>query len=249
MYSGARRSALRRAPRAAPGFTAIAVLTLAIGIGGTTAIFSAVKPILFEPLPYPDAGRVSTIMELRRDGSRSDGTFAMYRAFVEGSRSFEAIAVFKPWQPTVTGTDQPERFEGQRVGAGYFRVLGVSPIAGRDFEPSDDRLNGPNVVILSDALWRRRFAGDRAIVGHQIALNESLYTVIGVMPGGFENVSAPAAALWAPLQYDASLPADGREWGHHLRTIGRLRPGVSVDRAAQEICRSGRAVPGRHPQT
>ena len=243
------RYAARRL-RAAPGFTAITILTLAIGIGGTTAIFGAVNPILFEPLPYPHAGRIMALLELRGDGSHGDGTFAMYRQFSERSRSFDAIAVFKPWRPTMTGADQPERFEGQRVSASYFHVLGVSPIVGRDFLPSDDRFHGPAVVILSDACWRRRFDADRAIVGRQITLDDNLSTVIGVMPGGFENVLAPSAALWAPLQYDPSLPADGREWGHHLRTTGRLRPGVSVDQATREISVLGRAVlHERHPET
>jgi putative ABC transport system permease protein len=243
------RYAARRL-RAAPGFTAITVLTLALGIGATTAIFSAVNPILFEPLPYPHAGRIMTLLEIHGDGSHSDGTFAMYRHFLERSRSFEAIAVFKPWQPTVTGADQPERFQGQRVSAGYFHVLGVSPIAGRDFEPSDDRPNGPNVVVLSDALWRRRFDGDRAIIGRQLALDDNLYTVIGVMPGGFENVLSPSAALWAPLQYDPSIPAQGREWGHHLRTVGRLRPGASAAEAGPEVNVIGRGVlTEQHPET
>jgi putative ABC transport system permease protein len=232
-----------------PGFTAITVITLALGIGGTTAIFSAVNPILFEPLPYSDAGRIMTVLEIRSDGSHGGGTFALYRQFSERSRSFEAIAVFKPWQPTATGANQPERFEGQRVSSDYFHVLGVSPILGRDFETSDDRLNGPNVVVLSDALWRRHFDGDSAIVGRDITLNDNLYTVIGVMPSGFENVLSPSAALWAPLQYDTSLPEHGREWGHHLRTIGRLRPGVGVDEATQEISALGRAVlTDRHPE-
>ena len=239
-----------RGLQAAPGFTAITVLTLAIGIGGTTAIFSAVNPVLFEPLPYPRPKEIAMILELRTDGGRNNGTFGLYRAFAERSRSFEAIAVLKPWQPTVTGADQPERFEGQRVSASYFQVLGASPIVGRDFEPSDDRFHGPNVVILGNALWRRRFAGDRTIVGREITLDDTLYTVIGVMPDGFENVLAPSAALWAPLQYDASLPAQGKEWGHHLSTVGRLRPAVSVDQAAREIHALGRAVlVARHPET
>ena len=224
---------------AAPGFTAISVLTLALGIGGTSAIFSAVNPILFESLPYPASGRIAMILEVRSDGLPNPGTFGMYREFVERNRSFDAIAVLKPWQPTMTGADQPERFDAQRVSATYFHVLGVSPALGRDFQASDDRLNGPNVVILSDALWRRRFAGDRTILGRQITLDENSYLVIGVMPSGFENVLAPAAELWAPLQYGMS---QGRAWGHHLRTVGRLRPGVLVDQATRELDGLGRAV-------
>jgi putative ABC transport system permease protein len=218
--------------RAAPGFTAVTVLTVALGVGATTAIFSAVNPILFEPLPYPDADRIAMIAEINNDGTRNDGTFGMYRGLAERNRSFDAIAVFKPWQPTMTGPDQPERFDGQRVSASYFRVLGVPPIRGRNFQSSDDRLNGPNVIILSDRLWRRRFNGDRSILGRQITLDDETYDVVGVMPKGFENVLASSAELWAPLQYDMS---QGRAWGHHLRTVGRLRPGVSIDHASQEV--------------
>ncbi len=240
------RYAARRL-RAAPGFTAITVLTLALGIGATTAIFSAVNPILFEPLPYPDAARIAAILEIQRDGSRNGGTFGMYRALAERARSFDAIAVVKPWQPALTGTDRPERVEGQRVSAGYFRVLGVSPILGRDFQPSDDRLNGPNVVVLSDGLWRRRFAGDSAILGRLITLDDNNFSIIGVMPGSFDTVLAPSTELWAPLQYDMS---QGNAWGHHLRTVGRLWPDTTVARAARELNELGHAVvTEQHPGT
>jgi putative ABC transport system permease protein len=221
--------------RSNPGFTIVSALTLALGIGATTAIFSAVNPILFEPLPYPHAGRIMAIWDSGVDGSRLDVTFGTYRELLDRSRSFDAIAVMKPWQPTMTGATQPERFDGQRVSARYFRALGVSPVLGRDFEASDDQLNGTNVLILSDGLWRRRFGGDRTIVGRQVTLNGNPYTVIGVMPRAFENVLAPSAELWAPLQYDISLPPQGREWGHHLRMVGRLRSGVRADQARREL--------------
>ena len=238
------RYAARRL-RATPGFSVLSVLTLALGLGGTTAIFSAVNPILFEPLPYPDAGRITMVWEIRSDGGRNEGTFGGYRVLVERSRSFDALAVLKPWQATITGAEQPERFDGQRVSAGYFRVLGVAPLLGRGFQDSDDRLGGPNVVILSDALWRRRFGTDRAIVGREITLNDTAYLVIGVMPNGFDNVLAPTAELWAPLQYDLS---QGRAWGHHLRTVGRLRPGVSLEQAAGEVRVLGQALLKEHPE-
>lgn len=239
------RYAARRL-RAEPGFTAMTVLTLALGIGATTSIFGALNPILFDRLPYPDPGRIMMIWEMRSDGGRNEGTFGGYRELVERARSFDAIAVIKPWQPTMPttpGADHPERFDGQRVSASYFQVLGVSPVVGRDFQTSDDRINGPNVVVLSDALWRRRFSGDRTIVGRQITLDDNSYSVIGIMPGGFENVLAPTAELWAPLQYDVS---QGRAWGHHLRTVGRLRPEVSVDLAAGEVRLLGEALVKGH---
>ncbi|MCI0417252.1 ABC transporter permease [bacterium] len=225
--------------RALPVFTAVSVLTIAIGVGATTAIFGAVNPILFEPLPYPDANRIATISEINSDGSRNEGTFGMYRGLLDRNRSFESIAVYKPWQPTMTGYGQPERFNGQRISASYFDVLGIAPTAGRKFHAEEDRLRGPNVIILSSTLWLRSFGGDRTIIGREIILDDESYVVIGVMPNEFENVLSPSAEVWAPLQYDMS---QGRAWGHHLRTVGRLRPGVTMDQATQEIDQIGRAV-------
>jgi putative ABC transport system permease protein len=233
--------------RRSPAFTAVAVGTLAVAIGATTAIFSAVNPILFESLPYPHAGRIMAVWEIRDDGSRNDATFGMYQGLLERNRSFEALAVVKPWQPTLTGAAEPEPLRGQRVSWGFFRVLGVSPILGRDFLAADDRLRSPSVVILSDRLWRRRFDSDPAILGRAITLEEdssessesNRYTVIGVMPRAFSDVLSPSAELWTPLQYDLS---GGRAWGHHLRLVGRLRSGVAADRAAAELASLGRAV-------
>jgi putative ABC transport system permease protein len=227
------RFALRQLGRS-PGFAWTSILILALGIGACTAIFSAVKPILLDPLPYPHANQIMMIWEMRGDRPM-DVTFGTFHGVKERSRSFATMAVMKPWQPTMIATDRPERFEGQRVSADFFRTLGVSPLLGRDFDASDDRFQGPNLVILSDELWRRRFSGDRSIVGQQVRLDDNLYTVVGVMPRSFENVLAPSAELWAPLQYDPSLPADGREWGHHLRMVGRLREGVGREKARSEL--------------
>ncbi|HUF78025.1 MAG TPA: ABC transporter permease [Thermoanaerobaculia bacterium] len=240
------RYAARRL-RAAPGSTAVTVLTLAIGIGATTAIFSAIEPILLEPLPYPDPDRIAMIREVAADGSPIDGTFGMYRELAERALSFETIAVFKPWRPTITGSDRPERVEAQQVSARYFDVLGVPPALGRSFEPAEDRRGGPDVVVLSDRLWRRRFGADPAILGRAITLDETPVVVLGVMPRGFENLPAPAAELWAPLQYDLS---QGRAWGHHLGTIGKLNPGAGAERAADELDGLGQAVlDEQHPET
>jgi putative ABC transport system permease protein len=219
---------------AEPGFAAVTILTLAVGVGSTTAIFSALNPILFQPLPYPDAGRIMMVWDMGTGGSRDDVTFGTHQELVERSHSFDALAAMKPWQPTLTGATEPERLDGQRVSATFFRVLGVPPALGRDFQASDDRANAPRVVILSDGLWHRRFGGDRAVVGRSITLGDDPYLVIGVMPRGFENVLDPSATLWSPLQYDMS---QDRAWGHHLRMVGRQRPGVGTDQAAAELAR------------
>ncbi|HUI41116.1 MAG TPA: ABC transporter permease [Terriglobia bacterium] len=229
------RHAARRL-RSNPGFTAVGALTLALGIGASTAIFSAVNPILFEPLPYPRADRIVMIWDIFQ-GERSQVTFHTYRELTARSHSFDALAAFEPWQPTMTGAAEPERFDGQSVSSGYFQTLGVVPALGRDFIASDDQFHGPKVAILSDALWRRRFAANRAIVGGQITLDGDSFTVIGVMPRTLENVPAPSADIWSAMQYDPAHITDLQtaEWGHHLRMVGRLRPGVSLDQARRDL--------------
>jgi putative ABC transport system permease protein len=228
------RHAARRLRRT-PGFTIICIVTLALGIGASTAIVSVVNPVLFERLPYPRPERIVTVWDVANGGGRLEVTFGSIREIVQRSRAFEATAALRPWQPTMTGWAEPERLEGQRVGASYFRVLGVAPAIGRDFNTAEDVVNGPKVVIISDALWRRRFSADPALVGQPIGLDDDSFTVVGIMPARFENVLAPSAELWMPLQYDTSLPANGREWGHHLRMVGRLRTGVGVAAARQEL--------------
>ncbi|HEY4766003.1 MAG TPA: ABC transporter permease [Candidatus Sulfotelmatobacter sp.] len=220
-----------------PGFACTAILILGLGIGATTAIFSAVNPILFEPLPYPHASRIMMIWYAAEDGSPIPQTFHTYRELAERNRSFDTIAVMKPWQPTFTGADQPERFDGQRVTDGYFRVLGVAPALGRDFQAADDIPHGPKVVIVSNGLWRRRFGADRTMIGRNIKLDDDPYTVIGIMPAGFDNVLAPSAEFWSPLQYENGniVSQQTREWGHHLRMVGRLTTGASMLQARNDL--------------
>ncbi len=232
------RYALRQL-RKNPGFTCTAIVILGLGIGASTAIFSAVNPILFEPLPYPHASRIMMIWYAAEDGSRIPQTFHTYRELAERSRSFDAIAVMKPWQPTLTGADRPERIDGQQVSASYFRTLGVAPVLGRDLQDSDDVLHGPKVAIISNGFWRRCFGGDPTIIGRQVALDDDSYTVIGVLPREFDNVLAPTAEVWSPLQYDTGNIAsiETREWGHHLQMLGRLREGVSINQARSDLDR------------
>src|SRR5262249_53936467 len=134
-----------------PIFSALAILTLAFGIGVVVAIFGAGKAVLLDPLPYPRAGRLVAIAGTRRARSRNAGTFGMYRGLAERTQVFESLAVAKTWQPTLTGSGRPERLEGQRVSAGYFDVLRIPPALGRALQPQDDRRGGPNVAVLSDA--------------------------------------------------------------------------------------------------
>jgi len=223
--------------RGHPGFTIVSVLTLALGIGASTAIFSAVDPILFRPLPYPDASRILTIWNTYQ-GARSELSFGTYRELAQRSRSFESMTIFELWQPALTGGELPERLEGQSVSASFFQVLGVAPVLGRDFQPSEDVFNGPRVVILSDRLWQRLFHGDPGVLGRSIKLDDNTFTVIGVMPHSFEDVLSSSTDIWTPAQYDTRLITrdfTGATWGNHLRMAGRLRPGASRAQAIEEL--------------
>lgn len=224
------RYAFRRLT-SSPGFAITTVTILALAIGATTAIAGALRPILFEPLPYPQPDRLALIVE-SQDGVRNDGTFGMYRALTEGSRTLSSLAVFKPWAPVLMGTDNAERLRGQRVSVEYFTTLGVAPRMGRAFSADEDRPGGGSVVVLSDAIWKRRFGADPSVIGSMITLDGTSASVIGVMPGSFENVLDPAAELWSPLQYDMS---QGRAWGHHLLTVARLQQGVSFAQTSSEL--------------
>ena len=236
--------------RKSPGFTAVAVLTLALGIGANTAIFSAVDPILFEPLPYPHSERIMMIWGVFQ-GARSQVTFFNYRELLQRNHSFDALAIFEPWQPTMVGGAEPERLEGQNVSYGFFRAVGVEPAMGRDFLPSDDIYQSAPVAILSYGLWQRRFGSDRSIVGGQITLDGSAYTVIGIMPRGFENVLDPAAEIWSPeSQYNPASIKDTNtgEWGNHLSIVARLRPGVTFAQAKTDIEMIARAPVPDYPR-
>ena len=220
-----------------PGFTTVSILTLALGIGASTAIFSAVDPVVFEPLPYPHSDRIMMIWPTYK-GARFEAAFGTYLELQQRSRSFDSMAIFEPWQPALTADTQPARLEGQSVSASFFRVLGVTPSLGRDFRASEDTFHGPKVVILSDQLWRQQFHGDSAILGRQIKLSDSNYTVIGVMPPGFHDVLSPSAELWTTEQYDTSQIAtkfNTWEWGDHLRIMARLGPGINRLQAIQEL--------------
>jgi putative ABC transport system permease protein len=228
------RFALRQSLRR-PGFTFIVVCTLALGIGASTAIFSTVNPILFEPLPYPNAKQIVMISD-QGPGGPADVTFGTYLELSSRSHAFNATAVLKPWQPTITGQERPERLQGERVSADFFKVLGVSPQMGRAPTATEDRIGGALAVVISDRLWRRTLGSDPLVLGKSLTLDGQSFEVIGVMPKSFENVLAPTVDIWTTLQYDQTLPdKEGREWGHHLKMIGRLRPDISLATARQEL--------------
>jgi putative ABC transport system permease protein len=228
------RYALRRLRRD-PVFTLIAASTLALGIGAATAIFSAINPILFRALPYPGAERIVTISDRAPSGAAAEPTYGTYEELAARSRSFETLSATDLWRPSLTGTDEAELLQGQRVTANYFHTLGVLPLTGRSFDDAEDIPGAGRVAVLSDRLVKRRFGGDGSIVGRFITLNGEPFVVVGVMPPGFVDIISPATDIWSPLQAQPRASPNTREWGHHYRIVGRLNRGATVDAARREL--------------
>ncbi len=235
---GARR--LRRSP----GFTAIVTVVLGLGIGAATVIVSVVRPVLFDGLGYPDADRLIAIEDRSETGEADPVTYGSYLELRERSTLFDGVAVHRSWQPTLTGRAEPERLEGERVSALFFDVLGVAPRMGPGLDPAEDRPSGVGQVVLSHDLWVRRFDSDPQVLNRTIELDGTPYRVVGVMPAGFRSVLRTEARLWTLLQYGSAADFGGREWGHHLGMVGRLRPGAETSAARSELAEiAARPIP------
>ena len=228
-----------------PGFTVVAVLTLALGIGANTAIFSVVNFVLLRPLEYANSDQLVMIWErnVKKGFTESPTSFANFIDFRDGAKSVD-IASFTDTNFNLTGGEQPERIAGLRVSASLFSMLGVNPMRGRWFAPQEDKPGAGRVLILGYGLWQRSFAGNANLVNQTVQLNGQSYTVIGIMPPSFKfppSFSATVGALeetvsnadlWVPLTPDdVPLVRDIR----NLKMIGRLKPGVAAEQAQVEI--------------
>ena len=236
-----------RVLRRAPAFTLVCTLTLALGIGMATAIFSVVRPVLIEPLPYPGPDRLMLVWEGDDDGARSNTSFATFVDLVSRSSTLESAAAIGTWSPTVTDGGDPERLSGERVSWTYFDVLGVRPALGRAFRPEEDAADQNRVVVMSHGLWRGRFGGDSSILGRTISLGGTPHEVIGVLPPQYENVANPGVQVWRPLAYEASQPWACRTC-RHLRMLARVDSDVSLDVAREELGALSVALATEHPR-
>jgi putative ABC transport system permease protein len=233
-----------------PAVTVLALLTLSIGIGATTAIFSVVKPALLDALPYPNGDRLVLIWETGTDGQIVNLGFATLSDLAGSAKTVESVAAMSLWMPTLLGTGESVRLTGQRVGHRFFSALGVAPALGRDFTAEDDQPGSPRVAILSDRLFRHRFGSDPAVVGRTISLSGTATTIIGILPDGFESLLEPTAEIWRPLGYDITLPYACRTC-RHLRAVARLAPGTTAAQATAELGSLGgriaAAIPNEYP--
>src|SRR5258706_6718380 len=219
-----------RVLRKNPGFTCTAVITLALGVGANTAIFSVVNAVLLRPLPFPAEDRLVMIYATNtKSGDTTD--VASYPDYQDWSRasSFESLGALTGGSVTVTGSGTAEYVSGARVTPTLFETLGVQPVIGRGFTASEQVAGAPHVVVLSDGYWRREFGGTPSAIGQTLRINEAQYTIVGVMPPEFRLSLGVPEQLYVPLTVDPS-----RNHGF-LRVIGRLRSGTSVATAQTEM--------------
>ena len=220
--------------RARPGFTATAVVTLALGIGGSTAIFSLVNSVLLGALPFRDADRLYMVWEDATAAGfpRNNPAPGNYAAFEAQNQAFDGMAAVTEVGFNLSSGGEPLKVEGRGVTAGFFPLLGIAPQLGRVFQPEEDKPGANHVVVLSNGLWQRRFGQDPGIIGREILLDGDKYTVVGIMPRSFQFMES-YVGLWVPAALTAEDLAD--HGAHYLTVIARTKPGVTAEEANADV--------------
>ncbi|HSB11413.1 MAG TPA: ABC transporter permease [Blastocatellia bacterium] len=225
-----------------PGFTAVAVLALALGIGANTAIFSVVNAVLLRPLPYTDPDRLVHVHRMQPPIARAPISRPDYFEWENQQQVFQGIAAFFYRTYNLTGVDQAERLNAARVTGGFFSLFGINPAAGRFIDNDDDKAGGARVAVISHGLWQRRFGGAPDLIGKTIALNADTYTVIGVAPADFQFPRG--VEVWTP----AFLAEEKTQRGsNYLKVIARLKDGVTQPRASAQMNQIAAALAEKYP--
>ena len=234
-----------------PGFTAIVVLTLAIGIGVNTAIYTIVDATILRPLPFKQPERLMKVSLTRPDDRSSTvidlpiWSYPKYETFRENQQVFEQTALYRAITLNLTGDGEPERLRAEEVSAAYFPALGVAAEMGRTFLPEEDAVPERDfVAVISRGLWQRRFGGDPIIIGKTITLDLKKYTVAGVLPAGFQGLSGPAD-IWVPVHRSAAENLQQR-WAHAWQFVARLKPDVNIQQAKNATTILGKVVDEAH---
>ena len=232
----------------APSFAIAILATLALGIGASTAIFSMVNGILLRPLPLPDPDRLVFATEINTKNQPISTSVPNYFDWKARARSFETLALSNDSPQTLTGLDQARRIRARRITANFFRAIGVKPALGRDLTDDDDRANAAPAVIITDGFWKSALGGDPSIVGRLVTLNQVAYTVVGVMPPGFEYLRPyDAFVSMAPIAGSRNVLSRGNHNG--FAAVGRLKPGVTVDDARRELTTIAVQLETEYPAT
>jgi predicted permease len=230
-----------------PGFTAVAVIALALGIGANSAIFSVVNTVLLRPLPYKDPDRLVMVWEENAKAGypRDTPAAANYIDWRDQNQVFEGMAAIADQSFNLTGAGEPERIEGRRVSASLFPLLGVEPHLGRALLPEEDQPGGNRVVVLSHGLWQRRFGSDAKIIGQPLTLNGESYEVVGVMPPHFQFPTREDE-LWVPIAFTPQQAAN--RGNHYLQVVARTKPGVTLEQAQAEMSTIAARLRQQYPE-
>ncbi len=232
--------------RKAPAFTSVAVLTLALGIGATSAIFSVVYSVLLKPLPYANGDRIVTLWQ-QQGSDRNNAPFGNFLTWQREGQGFDAMGALWGGGPmTLSGVGEPTPIPTWVTSAGYWKAVFIAPAVGRYFTETEDRDGGPKVVILSYALWQNRFGGDRRIVGRTVTLDGDAYAVVGVAPAA-AVLDQPAERMWAPLAPPAWRATDFAD--HELRVYGRLKAGTPLAAAVRQLATVETRLAREHPHS
>lgn len=232
-----------------PGFAAVAILTLALGIGANTALFSVVNGVLFNPLPYPHSEQLVWLAESKPNFATGSISFPNFRDWQKDNRSFSAMGAYRPYSYNLTGLGEAEQLRAVLVTSDFFSALGVIPAAGRSFAPGEDEIGAPPIAMISAGFWKRKFGGSPDAVGKSLTLDGKSFTIVGVIPpsfklsvGGFRS-----SEVYVPLgQWNNSLlPKRGAGLGIH--GIGRLKAGVAVEQARADMEAVTRGLAAAYP--
>src|SRR5258705_4394936 len=226
-----------------PGFTSVAVVTLALGIGANTAIFSVINAVLLRPLPYHEPDRLVTIWEEmpQRGMYEIPVSFANLRDWVDQTKTVDQISAYTFTNLNLSGVGEPARLGAVRSSANLFSLVGAAPLLGRSFLPEEDKEGANRVVILGHALWQSRFGSDSGIIGRSLTLDNQNYTVVGVMPSGLQfpvGFGYLGKVLNDPIDLYVPLAATGKELGrgtYSFFAMGRLKPGITIDQARADM--------------
>ena len=230
-----------------PTFTAVCIVTLALGIGANTAIFTVVNAVVLRPLPFQDGDRLAMVWTTKDTNQEQPLSFADYNDLKNQTKTFSAVGAASPlWNFTLTGDGEPEPLQGMYVSASLFELLRVQPARGRNFTSDEDRAGGSPVTIISHSLWQRRFGSDQNVIGKQLTVSGVSTTVIGVMPAGFQLLD-PAAEIWIPLSQN-QFASSGRQV-RLLSVVGRLGDGLKPVAANAELSAIANQWAGQYPDT
>jgi predicted permease len=234
----------------APNFTIVAILTLALGIGANSALFSVINGVLLSPLPFPDPDRLVSLYTNRLHFERASLSYPNFLDWQRQQNSFTSVAVFRHDDFRLTGSGEAEHLPGQMVSADFFSILGLQPLKGRWFTPGEDRLGGAPVVIISASLWKRKFASAENIVNGRITLNGIDYTIVGVLPASFhlQLLSfSDASEVYVPIGQWTDPVFRDRGSGPGTKAIGRLKPGVTLEQARADMNAVGTRLAQAYP--